>query len=171
MATCSDRKGIAVANDDRAMRRREAREEDTVGRRHVRRGAGVEHPGTGRLEVKLLQCSHQASLVAAMDERLRRPGSGSLLWPRRGRREGRLWPGEGCVLLRVGAEETGRGGTPGRRSQGSCPWVEAHPWAGGARTGLLLGTLRLGASAVAALAVVAASAAATERTEISPRGG
>ena len=92
------------------------REEDTVERRHVGRGAGVEHLGTGHLEVKLLQCSHQASLVAAVDERLRRPSGGSLLRPRRGRREGRLWPGEGCVRLRVGAEETGRGGMPSRRS-------------------------------------------------------
>ena len=70
MVAGSDRKRIAIANDDRAIRRREAREEDTVGRRHVGRGAGVEHPGTGCLEVKLLQCSHQAGLVAAVDERL-----------------------------------------------------------------------------------------------------
>ena len=58
MAAGSDRKRITVANDDGAIRRREAREEDTVGQCHVGRGAGVEHPGTGRLEVKLLQCSH-----------------------------------------------------------------------------------------------------------------
>ena len=71
MAVGSDRKRISIANDDRAISRREAREEDTVGRCHVGRGVGLEDLGTGRLEVKLLQYNHQAGLVATVDERLR----------------------------------------------------------------------------------------------------